>query len=107
MEGTYMKNRILGKDLEVSAIGLGCMGLSHAYGVPIERKDAVQIMRGAVVMGYNFFDTAEIYDTKDRPNDNEIIVGEALEPYRERVIIATKFGIYHNYDGDKFMLSTH
>lgn len=89
-----MKTRYLGDGgLEVSAVGLGCMGLSHAYGEPTERKEAIQFIRDAVEMGYTFFDTAEIYGTQDNPHDNESLVGEALKPYRNQVIIATKFGI--------------
>lgn len=88
-----MKKRILGKDLEVSAVGLGLMGLSHAYGAPTEKEEAIRFIRQSVEMGYTFFDTAEIYGSQDHPNDNEIIVGEALKPYRNEVIIATKFGI--------------
>lgn len=89
-----MKERILGRSgLEVSALGLGCMGLSHAYGAPTEKNEAVRFIRQAVEMGYTFFDTAEIYGTQDNPYDNEVIVGEALAPYRDKVKIATKFGI--------------
>lgn len=89
-----MKKRYLGNSgLEVSAIGLGCMGLSHAYGAPTEKKEAIQFIRGAAEMGYIFFDTAEIYGTQDNPHDNESLVGEALKPYRDQVVIATKFGI--------------
>ena len=89
-----MKERILGRSgLEVSALGSGCMGLSHAYGAPTEKNEAVRFIRQAVEMGYTFFDTAEIYGTQDNPYDNEVIVGEALAPYRDKVKIATKFGI--------------
>ena len=88
-----MKHRILGKDLEVSAVGLGCMGFSHAYGAPMEKKEAVQAIRAAYEMGYTFFDTAEVYGTQENPHENELLVGEALKPYRDRVKIATKFGI--------------
>lgn len=88
-----MKHRILGKNLEVSAVGLGCMGFSHAYGAPMEKKEAVQAIRAAYEMGYTFFDTAEVYGTQENPHENELLVGEALKPYRDRVKIATKFGI--------------
>lgn len=88
-----MKKRILGADLEVSAVGLGCMGFSHAYGAPTDKKTAVEAIRGAVEMGYNFFDTAEVYGTADDPHQNETLVGEALKDVRDKVIIATKFGI--------------
>lgn len=88
-----MKTRILGKDLKVSAVGLGCMGFSHAYGYPTERDEAISMIRQAAEMGYSFFDTAEIYGPQDNPNENEQLVGEALKPYRNKVVIATKFGI--------------
>lgn len=96
-----MEKRMLGKNgLEVSALGLGCMGFSHAYGAPTEKDEAVRLIRQAVEMGYTFFDTAEIYGTQDNPYDNERPVGEALAPYRDKVQIATKFGI-------RFDLSSH
>ena len=88
-----MKKRILGADLEVSSVGLGCMGFSHAYGAPTDKKTAVEAIRGAVETGYNFFDTAEVYGTADDPHQNETLVGEALKDVRGKVIIATKFGI--------------
>ena len=88
-----MKKRILGADLEVSSVGLGCMGFSHAYGAPTDKKTAVEAIRGAVEMGYNFFDTAEVYGAADDPHQNETLVGEALKDVRGKVIIATKFGI--------------
>ena len=69
------------------------MGLSHAYGAPTEKNEAIRIIRRAVEEGYTFFDTAEIYGTQDNPYDNEILVGEALKPYHDKVKIATKFGI--------------
>ncbi|WP_454630677.1 aldo/keto reductase [Bradyrhizobium cenepequi] len=84
-----MQKRMLGNDkLEVSAIGLGCMGLSYGYGPATDRKDAIALIRGAHERGVTFFDTAEAYG----PGVNEEVVGEALEPVRDRVIIATKFG---------------
>jgi aryl-alcohol dehydrogenase-like predicted oxidoreductase len=83
-----MQMRKLGSTLEVSAIGLGCMGLSHAYGKPVERQQGLALIRAAVDRGITFFDTAEIYG----PFVNEELVGEALAPVRDRVIIATKFG---------------
>ena len=88
-----MKKRILGADLEVSSVGLGCMGFSHAYGAPTDKKTAVEAIRGAVETGYHFFDTAEVYGTADDPHQNETLVGEALKDVRGKVIIATKFGI--------------
>ena len=84
-----MKKRELGKSgLEVSALGLGCMGLSFGYGPVTERKDAIQLIRKAFELGVSFFDTAEAYG----PLENEKLLGEALEPFRNQVVIATKFG---------------
>jgi aryl-alcohol dehydrogenase-like predicted oxidoreductase len=83
-----METRTLGGELEVSAIGLGCMGLSYAYGQPTERRDAVALLRSAVERGVTFFDTAEVYG----PFTNEELLGEALGPVRDQVVIATKFG---------------
>lgn len=88
-----MENRHLGKHFNVSAVGLGCMGLSHAYGSPTEKNEAIRLLHKAVDMGYTFFDTAEIYGTSDNPHINEEIVGEALRLYGDKVVIATKFGI--------------
>ena len=86
--------RTLGKSkLQVSAVGLGCMGLSHAYGAPADKEDIMTLLANAVDMGCTFFDTAEIYGTPDNPHLNEEMVGEALVPYRNKVVIATKFGI--------------
>lgn len=89
-----MRTKILGRDLEVSAVGLGCMGMSHAYGAPADRKEMTDLLAKAVDMGYTFFDTAEVYGTETNPHDNEELVGEALKPYRNQVVMATKFGIY-------------
>ncbi|QIL19384.1 aldo/keto reductase [Thermomonas sp. HDW16] len=84
-----MKTRTLGNSgLAVSEIGLGCMGLSHGYGPPTDRAGAIALIRSAVEQGVTLFDTAEIYG----PFTNEDVVGEALAPLRERVVIATKFG---------------
>ena len=93
-----MEQRVLGRDLKVSAIGLGCMGFSHAYGAPTDRTEAIHAIRWAVDMGYTFFDTAEVYGTADDPHHNEELVGAALGPLREQVIIATKFGIHFDMD---------
>ena len=82
-----MQRRQLGR-LEVSALGLGCMGLSFGYGPPTDRKESIELLRAAVERGITFFDTAEIYG----PYINEELVGEALEPFRGQVVIATKFG---------------
>ena len=89
-----MQYRTLGKDLMVSAVGLGCMGMSHAYGAPADKKEMTRLLAQAVDMGYTFFDTAEVYGTADNPHDNEELVGAALKPFRDRVVIATKFGIH-------------
>src|SRR5579871_6731469 len=84
-----MQKRKLGNcGLEVSAIGLGCMGMSFSYGPPADRKEMISLIRAAVDRGINFFDTAEVYG----PYVNEELVGEALAPARARVVIATKFG---------------
>ncbi|MDR0458113.1 MAG: aldo/keto reductase [Burkholderiaceae bacterium] len=84
-----MQKRTLGRSgLEVSAIGLGCMGLNHSYGPPVEKSVAIGLIRAAVDCGVTFFDTAEVYG----PYTNEELVGEALAPVREQVVIATKFG---------------
>ena len=84
-----MKKRTLGRDgLEVSALGLGCMGLSHGYGPATNTQDAVSLIRTAYERGVTFFDTAQVYG----PFTNEEVVGEALEPIRDQVVIATKFG---------------
>src|SRR5580698_6903018 len=84
-----MKKRILGKSgLEVSALGLGCLGLSFALGPIPEKKDAIKLLRGAFERGVTFFDSAEAYG----PYANEELLGEALAPFRDEVVIATKFG---------------
>ena len=84
-----MKKRILGNSgLEVSALGLGCMGLSFGYGPAADKQDAIKLIRGAYELGVTFFDTAEAYG----PFENEKLLGEALEPFRKEVVIATKFG---------------
>lgn len=93
-----MQKRILGKDLEVSAVGLGCMGFSHAYGAATDRRTAVGAIRRAADMGYTFFDTAECYLGENADGSisyNEELVGEALAPVRDAVVIATKFGVKH------------
>src|SRR5262249_14894301 len=82
-----MQTRQLGTELKVHPVGLGCMGMSFAYGGQDE-KDAIATLRHAVEIGVNFFDTAELYG----PFENEILVGKALKPFRDRVTIATKFG---------------
>src|SRR6185436_19130307 len=85
-----MQKRTLGQSgLEASALGFGCMGISQSYGRPSTREDGIAIIRAAVAAGVTFFDTAEGYG----PYTNEDLVGEALEPVRDRVAIATKFGL--------------
>src|SRR5437763_4008013 len=91
-----MKKRKLGK-LEVSAIGFGCMGLSYAYGPATEKRQAINVIRTAVERGVTFFDTAESYG----PFTNEELVGEALAPHRDGVVIATKFGFDIAPDGQR------
>src|ERR1700726_831100 len=84
-----MQKRKLGKsNLEVSAIGLGCMGMSFSYGPPADKQEMISLLRTAVELGVTFFDTAEVYG----PFTNEELVGEALSPLRDQVVIATKFG---------------
>ncbi|NTX35888.1 aldo/keto reductase [Myxococcus sp. CA033] len=91
-----MKKRGLGKsDLEVSAIGLGCMGMSFGYGPAMDRQQAIALIRAAVEKGVTFFDTAEVYG----PYTNEELVGEALAPFRKQVAIATKFGFKLDENG--------
>lgn len=89
-----MNYRYLGnRGLRVSAIGLGCMGMSHAYGAPAGHREMAELLAKAVELGYDFFDTAEVYGTPDNPHDNEELLGNALKPYRNKVVIATKFGL--------------
>src|SRR2546425_11563182 len=92
-----MKKRILGKsNLEVSALGLGCMGMSFSYGPPKDKQEMTSLIRAAVERGVTFFDTAEVYG----PYLNEELVGEALAPFRKQVVIATKFGFDLSPDSD-------
>jgi aryl-alcohol dehydrogenase-like predicted oxidoreductase len=89
-----MEKRQLGcSGLEVSALGLGCMGLSYAYGTAPDRANAIAMLRGAFERGITFFDTAEAYG----PYANEELLGEALAPIRDAVVIATKFGFVEGY----------
>jgi aryl-alcohol dehydrogenase-like predicted oxidoreductase len=84
-----MQKRTLGHStLEVSALGLGCMGMSWSYGPPKDKPEMIGLLRAAVERGVTFFDTAEVYG----PFANEELVGDALEPFRGQVVIATKFG---------------
>lgn len=96
-----MKYRTLGKDLKVSAVGLGCMGMSHAYGAPADKKEMTERLAHAVDMGYTFFDTAEVYGTPENPHHNEELVGEALKPYRDKIVLATKFGIHFDMTSEQ------
>lgn len=89
-----MKTRTLGKNFTVSAVGLGCMGMSHGYGQPKDRHEMTEVLAKAVDAGYTFFDTAEVYGTPDDPHANETLLGEALKPFRDRIQIGTKFGIH-------------
>src|SRR6266436_3130580 len=88
MSKTMQKRKLGNSNLEVSAIGLGCMGLSFAYGPAVEKQEGISLIRAAVERGVTFFDTAEVYG----PFTNEELVGEALAPFRRKVAIATKFG---------------
>ena len=98
-----MKKRKLGKSgLDVSAIGLGCMGMSFGYGPPKEKQEMISLLRKAVELGVTFFDTAEMYG----PFTNEELVGEALAPFRERVVIATKFGFKISPKGEQIGLDS-
>ena len=93
-----MRYRELGRGLEVSAVGLGCMGMTHAYGAPADKREMRELIAAAVDAGCTFFDTAECYGTPDNAHENEELVGEALEPYRDRVKIGTKFGIGFDWE---------
>jgi aryl-alcohol dehydrogenase-like predicted oxidoreductase len=98
-----MQKRTLGRSgLEVSALGLGCMGLSHGFGPATDRRDAVALIRAAVERGVTFFDTAQVYG----PFVNEEVVGEALAPFRDRVVIATKFGFQFDEQGKETGLNS-
>ncbi|MGI6117243.1 MAG: aldo/keto reductase [Bilifractor sp.] len=93
--------RILGKDLAVSPLGLGCMGFSHGYGVATDEKEAERQIRSAFDMGYTFFDTAEIYGTPEDPHHNEKLLGRALADVRDQVVISTKFGLSFDLESGK------
>ena len=98
-----MQKRKLGKsNLEVSALGLGCMGMSFGYGPAKEKQEMISIIRAAVELGVTFFDTAEVYG----PFTNEELVGEALAPVRVRVVIATKFGFHFDENGKQAGLNS-
>jgi len=89
-----MEKRILGGDLEVSEIGFGCMGMSHAYGTVSTKKEAEDLIKKAIDCGCTFFDTAEIYGTAENPHHNEKLLGEVLRPYRNKIVLASKCGIH-------------
>ncbi len=98
-----MHKRLLGKSgLEVSSLGLGCMGLSFGYGAATETRQAIELIRAAVERGVTFFDTAEVYG----PYLNEEVVGEALAPVRDKVVIATKFGFTFGDDNKQQNLNS-
>jgi aryl-alcohol dehydrogenase-like predicted oxidoreductase len=97
-----MDMRTLGRDLEVSALGLGCMGMSQSYGPSPDRPEMIALLRAAVERGVTFFDTAEVYG----PFVNEELVGEALAPFRGEVVIATKFGFAFDNEGRSVGLSS-
>lgn len=98
-----MEIRYLGKSgLEVSALGLGCMGLSYAYGPATDRRQAIELIHAAFECGVTFFDTAEVYG----PYLNEEVVGEALKPFRDHVVIATKFGFTFGDDNKQQILNS-
>lgn len=92
-----MRKRKLGNNLEVSALGLGCMGMSSGYGPAADKQEMISMLRAAVELGITFFDTAEVYG----PFINEELVGEALEPFRDQVVIATKFGFKLGPNGEQ------
>ncbi|EGP1907543.1 aldo/keto reductase [Salmonella enterica] len=98
-----MQKRYLGQSgLEVSALGLGCMGLSHGYGPATDTRQAIELIRAAVERGVTFFDTAEVYG----PYLNEDVLGEALKPFRDRLVIATKFGFTFGDDNKQQILNS-
>jgi aryl-alcohol dehydrogenase-like predicted oxidoreductase len=97
-----MRTRTLGPNLTVSAIGLGCMGMSQSYGPPPPKADLLRFLADAVDRGVTFFDTAEVYG----PFVNEELVGEGLAPYRDRVTIATKFGFAYDENGKQTGISS-
>ncbi len=93
-----MEYRMLGKDLNVSAIGFGCMGMTHAFGAPADTKEMTRVLAQAVDMGYTYFDTAQCYTGVNADGSiayNEELVGTALKPYRNTIILATKCGVRH------------
>lgn len=98
-----MKTRKL-RTIEVSAIGLGCMGMSHAYGAPADKKEMLDLVAFAVENGVTLFDTAEVYGTHEEPHHNEMLMGEALAPFRNKVKISSKFGLRFDYESKEWNL---
>src|SRR5438105_6112014 len=96
------KRKLGSSNLEISAIGLGCMGLSYGYGPATDKQDAIKLIRAAYDKGVTFFDTAEAYG----PFINEELVGEALAPFRDKVVIATKFGFNFGPNGEQAGLNS-
>lgn len=97
-----MNSRTLGMDLQVSPVGLGCMGFSHGYGAATEEREAEQNIRKAFDLGYRYFDTAEVYGTPEDPHHNEKLVGRALKDVRGEVVISTKFGLSFDTSADQY-----
>lgn len=92
-----MRYRKLG-DIGVSAVGLGCMGMTHAYGRPADKLEMEELLGQAVALGCTLFDTAECYGTPENPHENEELLGEALAPYRDQIRLSTKFGLAFDWD---------
>src|ERR1019366_2883534 len=101
-EKTVQKRKLGKSNLEVSALGLGCMGMSFGYGPPKDEQEMISVIRSAVDLGVTFFDTAEVYG----PFSNEVLVGKALSPIRKQVVIATKFGFHFDANGKQAGLNS-
>src|SRR4029453_13190303 len=101
-DSTMQKRKLGNSGLEVSALGLGCMGMSFGYGPAGDEQEMISVIRSAVDLGGRFFDTAEVYG----PFTNEELVGKALSPFREQVVIATKFGFHIDTDGKQAGLNS-
>lgn len=102
-----MRKTQLAEGMEVSSIGLGCMGLSHGYGPALADDEAVSLIRGAIDMGYTLIDTAETYGYAGRPHANEELVGRAIAGRRDEVVLVTKFGIHFDYEHDSAPYPLH
>src|SRR5687767_4205587 len=98
MDSKIQKRKLGNSGLEVSVLGLGCMGMTYAYGPPKDKKEMISLFRSAFERGVTFFDTAEVYG----PFTNEELVGEALQPFRDNVAIATKFGFAPGTDDSRW-----